>query len=87
VSQSFSTQPVSPDGESSAVVVRQSQALRTQLPAQDAILFNEIGQRLPLAAIEPTGDGQEQQPKNRQVDHERQLLSRTARQWPQSGRS
>jgi hypothetical protein len=27
-------------------------------------------------AIDPTGDGQEQQPKHRHVDHERELISR-----------
>jgi hypothetical protein len=54
-------------------------------PAQDAKIasiqhgwkgFNQIRERLPFPAIEPTGDGQEQQPQHRDVDHERELISR-----------
>ena len=52
----------------------------------DAILFDQIGERLPLPAIEPTGDGEEQQPKDRLVDHERELISRTGQESPQGCR-
>jgi hypothetical protein len=49
----------------------------TDLPPKNAILFDQIGERLPLPAIEPTGDSQEQQSKHRQVDHEREVISRS----------
>jgi hypothetical protein len=57
-------------------VLREPQTPLTDLPPKDAILFDQIRERFPLPAIEPTGDGQEQEPKHRQVDHERQLISR-----------
>jgi len=58
-------------------VLREPQTPLTDLPPKDAILFDQIGERFPLPAIEPTGDGQEQEPKHRQIDHERQLISRS----------
>ena len=77
VTQGFSTESISPYGKSSAVVVCQPRALHTDLSPKKAILFNEISHRLPLPAIEPADDGEEQQLESRDVDHERQLISRT----------
>lgn len=62
----------------STVVSRQPHTAYTELPSQDPILLNQIGQRLSLAAIEPAGYGEEQQPKDGRVDHERQLISHVA---------
>jgi hypothetical protein len=73
--------------ESPAVIVSKPQASLTELPPQQAILFNQIGERLPFPAIQPTRDAQEQQPKHRHVDHERQLISGTRQHWPESRRS
>src|SRR5262249_55960512 len=75
--------PVSGD----QLVVRQTQASTTDLPPQDAILFDEIGHRLSLSAIEPASDGVEQQLKDRHVDNERERIPRTPQEWPQSCRS
>jgi len=47
------------------------------LPPQKAILCDQISQRLSLLAIEPASDGEKQQPNDRHVDHERQLISRS----------
>jgi hypothetical protein len=65
------------NGRSSPVVVCQPQALHTDLSPKKAILFNEISHRLPLPAIEPADDSEEQQLESRDVDHERQPISRT----------
>jgi len=75
LTQDLPTQPVRPSGESPTVIVCQSQAPPTDLPPEEAILFDQIGERLPLAVIEPSDDGQQQQPKDRHVDHERALIS------------
>ena len=75
VAQRLASQPVSPHGEPAPVVIGETQAPPTQLPPQEAILFDQIGERLPLPMIEPTDEGQEQQPKDGHVDHERELIS------------
>ena len=66
-----------PSGESPAVVARQPQAPPADLPLEKAIFFDQIRERLPLATIKPPDDGQEQQPKDGHVDHERELISQT----------
>ena len=48
-----------PDSETSSVVISQTQSSAAQLRSQDAILFNQVCQCLPLLTIQPTGDGQE----------------------------
>ena len=73
---------VGPDGQSPAVVICQPQAPPAALPPEEAILFDQIGERLPLPMIEPTDEGQEQQPKDRHVDHERELIPRTRQESP-----
>jgi hypothetical protein len=87
LTQGLPTQPVGPYGESPAVVIGEPQAPAADLLPEDAILFDQIGERLPLPAIEPTGDGEEQQPKDRHVDHERELISQTRQESPQCCRS
>ncbi len=42
------------------VVIGEPQAPLTHLPPQDAILFDQIGERFTLLPIEPNGNGQEQ---------------------------
>ena len=80
VAHRLASQPVSPHGEPAPVVIGETQAPPTQLPPQEAILFDQIGERLPFSAIEPSGDGDEQQLETRDVDHEREVISRPA-QW------
>ena len=38
-------------GEPPSVIIRQTQAPPTQLPAQEAVLFDQVGERLPLSAL------------------------------------
>jgi hypothetical protein len=64
-------------GESPPVVVRQPQAPPTDLLPQKAILFNEIAERFTLPAIQPADNGEEQQLEDRNVDHERELISQS----------
>jgi hypothetical protein len=76
VTQCLPSQPVCPYREAPTIVIAEPEAPLTDLPPQDAILFDQIGERFPLSVIEPTGNGQEQQPKDRHVDHEPELISR-----------
>ena len=57
------------------IVVCQPQAPHTDLSPKKAILFNQIGQRLSLPAIEPADDSEEQQAEDRKLDHEREPIS------------
>jgi hypothetical protein len=66
---------VSSYGESPPVVVRELQPSPTDLPSEKPILFDQIGEGLPVPAIEPAGDGQEQHPKDRHVDHGPEVIS------------
>ena len=67
-----------PRGEPPPVVIGQAQAPPTQLPAQEAILFDQIRERLPLPALQPAGQDQQQHLEGRDVDHERELISQPA---------
>ena len=78
LAQGRAPQPVPLYGESPPVVIRELQTASPDLPAEQAILFDQIGERLSFAAIEPAGDSNEQQPKDRDVDHEPEVISRTA---------
>jgi hypothetical protein len=75
VMQGLPTEPVGSHGEAPPVSGRQPQATPTDLFPQETILFDQIGERLSLPAIEPAGDGEEQQAEHRHVDHERELIS------------
>ena len=60
VTQRCSTHAIRAYGKASPVVVRQPQAAPTDLLPQNAILFNEVGERFTLSAIQPAGEGEEQ---------------------------
>jgi len=79
ITQGGSTQPKRAYGEPPPVVVRQPQAPPADLSPQNAILFNKIRERFTLAAIQPACDGEKQQLEDRNVDHERRLISRSAK--------
>jgi hypothetical protein len=85
VTQGRLTQPISAYGESPPVVVRPPQAPPTDLPPQNAVLFNKIGERLTLPAIQPAADGEEQQLDDRNVDHERELTSQSEKRFADRG--
>ena len=67
VAQRLASQPVGPHGEPAPVVLGEAQTPSTQLPPQEAILFDQIGERLPFLSIKPCGDGDEQQLEGRGV--------------------
>jgi hypothetical protein len=47
----------------------------TDLSPKNAILFDEVGHRLALLAIEPADDSEEQETEHRDVDHKPELIS------------
>jgi hypothetical protein len=55
---------------------RQAEASRAELPADQPVLGNQVHEGVTLAALEPTGEDQEQPLERRSVEHERQLISR-----------
>jgi hypothetical protein len=67
--------PVRPRGQPASIVVGQTQPPATELPAQEAVLFDQVRQRLPRPALQPAGQHQQQHLEGRWVDHERELIS------------
>jgi len=61
ISQPLTAQTVRPHGQPSPVIIGQLQSSAPQLPAQDAILCNEIAEYFSLLAVQPPGEGGEQQ--------------------------
>jgi hypothetical protein len=82
VTQGSPPEPVRAHCEPPPVIVSKPQAPSTELPPEEAILFDQIGERLPFPAIQRTGDTQEQEPKRGHVDHRRELISDTHRKCP-----
>jgi Integrase core domain len=78
LAQGTTTQPVRSHSQMSPIVIRQAQAPSTQLPAQETVLFDQIGERLPLAALQPTGQDQQEHLDGCRGDHERELISQPA---------
>jgi hypothetical protein len=62
-------QPVRVPGQPPPIVICQAQALSAGLAPKQAVLFDQIRKRLPLPAIQPTGQGSQQQLQGRHVDH------------------
>jgi hypothetical protein len=63
------SQTIGARGESPPVVISEPQAPPTQLPPQKAVLLDQVSDHLPLAALQPAGEDQEQQLEGRDVDH------------------
>lgn len=74
LTQRPTTHPKRKYGEPPPVVIVQTQTPPTQLPAQEAVFFDQVGQRLPLPALEPAGQNQPQHLEGG-GDHERELIS------------
>jgi hypothetical protein len=55
---------------------RSAQTPPTQLAAQEAVLLDQIRERVPLAAFQPAGQGQQQHLEGGRVDHEPEVISR-----------
>ena len=75
VAQRLPTQPVRSRGEFTPVLIGEPQAPPTHLPPQHPILFDQIREHLAFPAVQPAGDGDQQHPEGRGVDHERKLTS------------
>jgi hypothetical protein len=71
--QRLTSQPGRPHGEPSSVVIGEAEAPPLQLASKDAILFQEIAERLPLPALQPAGEDDEQHLERRGVNHGRSL--------------
>ena len=69
--------------EPSPVVIGQPQALPTQLPPEQTVLFDQLGQGLPLAALQPASQHHQQHLKGRGIDHEQELIARLGRRRSQ----
>jgi hypothetical protein len=78
LAQGTTTQPVRSHSQASPIVIRQAQAPPTQLPAQETVLFDQVGERFPLAALQPTGQDQQEHLDGCRGDHERELISQPA---------
>src|SRR5262245_935716 len=83
-----------PHSKPTPIVIAQSQTLRTQLTAQDAILFDEIAKRLTFLTIQPARQDCEYHLQRRHVDHggnlyhdQRSVLLRigSAERWDSTG--
>jgi ectoine hydroxylase-related dioxygenase (phytanoyl-CoA dioxygenase family) len=75
LTQGSTSQPDRARGESSSVVVCQAQTSSAQLRSEHAILFDQVGQRLPLLTIHPADQDSEPHLESRHVDHVRESIS------------
>jgi hypothetical protein len=55
LSQGRTADLVRPRGQSTAIVVRQSQSPVPELSTQEPVFFDQIRNRLPLSAVQPAG--------------------------------
>ena len=62
-------QSVPAHGESTPLIIAQPKAPPTQLPPQDSILFDQVGQGLLLPMIQPADQGGEKKPRGHDVNH------------------
>jgi hypothetical protein len=70
-----------PHGKPPSVVIGETQAPPTQLRAQDAILFHQVRERVPLLAIQPADQDREPYLESRHVDHGAESRSQVEN-WP-----
>ena len=73
--QRLTAQPVGSRGKFPTVVIGEPEAPANHLPPQEAILFDQVRQHLPLPPVQPPGDREQQHVEGRDVDHLRQLTS------------
>jgi hypothetical protein len=60
LAQGTPTQPVRSRRQSSPAVIGETQPPPTQLPAQEAVFFDQVRDRLSFAALQPAGQDQQQ---------------------------
>jgi hypothetical protein len=78
LAQHLTAHPEGPHGESPPLGIGETQAPSTELPAQEVVLFDQVGDRFPFAALQPADQDQQQHLEGRGIDHERELISITA---------
>jgi hypothetical protein len=61
--------PVRTGGQLAAIVVSQAQPPRPKLAPQEPVFLDQVGDRLPLPALEPTGQHAQHHLQRRGVDH------------------
>jgi hypothetical protein len=55
LAQGLTAQAVCPYGQPAPVVISEPQPSPTELPPEETVLFNQVGDRFPLAALQPAG--------------------------------
>jgi hypothetical protein len=79
IAERLPSEPVGSHREPPPIILGEAQPPPAQLPPQEAILFDEIGECFSFFAIQPGANGAKQQLQSPDVDHEREVISRTAR--------
>ena len=67
--QPSTSQPVPAHGEPAPFVIAEPQPPPTQLTPKDSILFDQIGQGLPLLTMQPAAQRANKNPQGGNVDH------------------
>ena len=78
LAQRATTHPERSRCESPPVLIGQVPSLPIQLAPKEAVLFDQVGERLPLSAVPPAGQDQQQRLEDRGVGHEPEVISRQA---------
>jgi hypothetical protein len=76
--QRLTAEAVRSHGQAAAIVIREPQTPPTELPAQEAVLFDQVGEHVPFAALEPTSQDQQQRLQGLGGDHAREVISQPA---------
>jgi hypothetical protein len=74
--QGRTADPVSSGGQSSAIVISQTQSPVSELSTQEPVFFDQVADRLPLPTLEPAGQHAQDHLKGCEGDHEAELISR-----------
>ena len=67
--------PVRTGGQPAAIVVSQAQPPGPKLAPQEPVFFDQVGDRLPLPAVQPAGQHAQHHLQRRGVDHGVELIS------------
>jgi hypothetical protein len=62
-------------GQSSTILVAETQSTPAELATQGSVFFNQVGDRYPLPAIQPAGQYPQHHLQRRGIDHEAELIS------------
>ena len=76
VAQRSPAQTLAAHGQPASFIIGQLEPTSTQLPAEDPILFDQVGHRLLLLAGQPAGQSGEKKPRGRDVNHSGSLHHR-----------